>query len=240
MVSLNPVSALDVARDLQQGIARGLLAKGAKLESERSISERLGTSRVTVREGLKLLEAEGVIYRSNRRGWFLTPQRILYDPSRSAFFMDLLAEQGVTPFSRVLDQQAVAADPSLAARMGVTPGEPLLWLSRVRGADERPLCLDHVWLRTALLPAIADRDLEFSVSAVLRQHYGQDYSRQTLNIRAATLTAVQAEMLLAPAGYSCIRIERLVRDATGQVIECDTEIWRHEALQLKMNISPGP
>ncbi|ANG62926.1 hypothetical protein A8C75_10795 [Marinobacterium aestuarii] len=239
MASLNPVTAFDVAQDLQQGIARGLSVPGARLESERSISQRLGTSRVTVREGLKLLEAEGVIYRSNRRGWYLTPARILYDPSRSAFFMDLLAGQGVTPFSRVLDQQTINADAPLAAQMGVSPGEPLLFLSRVRGAEDRPLCLDQVWLRSALLPGIAERNLEPSVSAVLREHYGQDYSRQTLNIRASTLTSAQAETLLAPVGYSCIRIDRLVRDGAGQVVECDTEIWRHEALQLSMDISPG-
>ena len=48
----------------------------AKLASERELAARFDCTRVTLREALQQLEAEGLIYRENRRGWFVTPQRI--------------------------------------------------------------------------------------------------------------------------------------------------------------------
>ncbi|WP_156504394.1 GntR family transcriptional regulator, partial [Oleiphilus sp. HI0066] len=52
-----------------------------KLPSERYLSEQHSTTRVTIREALKLLETEGLIYRENRRGWFISPPKLRYDPS---------------------------------------------------------------------------------------------------------------------------------------------------------------
>lgn len=55
-----------------QQIERGLFATQSKrLPSERELSETFNVSRVTVKHALLQLEAQGIIYRKERRGWFL-------------------------------------------------------------------------------------------------------------------------------------------------------------------------
>lgn len=54
-----------VAR-LRRSIALGVVLPGEKLPSERTLAERLGVSRVTVREALRVLQGEGLIV--TRRG----------------------------------------------------------------------------------------------------------------------------------------------------------------------------
>ena len=55
-----------------QQIERGLFATQSKrLPSERELSEIFNASRLTIKHALQHLENQGIIYRKERRGWFL-------------------------------------------------------------------------------------------------------------------------------------------------------------------------
>lgn len=55
-----------------QQIERGLFTTQSKrLPSERELSDSFNASRLTVKQALLHLESQGVIYRKERRGWFL-------------------------------------------------------------------------------------------------------------------------------------------------------------------------
>lgn len=236
MTTRKAVSSATVVSYLKSCIKKGDLTPDDKLPSEREISERLQTTRVTTREALKQLEAQGLIYRSNRRGWFVTPGRIQYDPSRPMFFMEYVAEQGWQPFSRELFKQRIQADAALAELMGVEEGEALVELHRLRGTNERPVYFEKVYLREKYLPGIFDHSLEHSISQVVRNHYNTDYGRMRLSIISGSLAEDAAELLQAPAGYTCVEIQRISYNSAGELIELDIEHWRHDALQLNVQL----
>lgn len=237
MTARKAVTSASVVTYLRSCINKGDLNPDDKLPSEREISERLQTTRVTTREALKQLEAQGVIYRSNRRGWFVTPDRIKYDPSKAMFFMDYVAEQGQQPFSRELQKTKIKADAEIAVMMGVPIGEPLVELQRLRGSGVRPVYVERILLREKLLPGIDKKDLENSVSRVIRNDYQTEYGRIDLDMVVGSLSVTDAELLQAPAGYTSITIQRLSYDTQGEVLELDLEQWRHDALQLKVSLS---
>lgn len=57
-----------VATRMRRAIHLGELAPGSKLPAERILSERLGVSRVTLREAIRVLEGEGYVEISRGRG----------------------------------------------------------------------------------------------------------------------------------------------------------------------------
>lgn len=230
------VTSLQVVEYLRNCIEHGDLQPEDKLPSERVISEQLQTTRVTAREALKQLEAEGAIYRSNRRGWFVTPRRINYDPSRNTFFMDYVAAQGFTPYSTELGKERIEITSRLARKMDAASDETVVKLERVRGANGRAVYLETIYLRESLLPGIFDKALERSVSTVLTRDYEQEFSTVELDITVGALTAEQAALLDAPAGYTCICVHRITRNANGDVLEYDREFWRHDSLNLNVLI----
>ena len=81
----------------------------------RDMIERFGCTRVTLRQALQQLEAEGLVYRENRRGWFVSPQRIRYDPTRISGFMDFVSAQGRTPRTECLHAELRRAGLASAA-----------------------------------------------------------------------------------------------------------------------------
>lgn len=56
-----------IGQVLQEQLDHGSPAPGSKLPAERKLSELFGTTRITVREALLQLEAQGQIYREERR-----------------------------------------------------------------------------------------------------------------------------------------------------------------------------
>lgn len=230
------VTAKQVVQYLQGAIRQGKLSIGDKLPSERDLSEQLGTTRVTIREALKTLESDGTLYRSNRRGWFVNTQRISYDPSRSGFYMDYVAEQGFVPFSQQLSFTQVKADDELARIFEINPGDPLARLERLRGVDARPVYIETIFLNMALLPDILDSNLARSVSEVIKSRYGFEYTSNHFDIRSGILSEKQAEHLQAPLGFNCLAISRTVQNQHQQVFEYDLEYWRHDVLSLNFSI----
>jgi DNA-binding GntR family transcriptional regulator len=230
------VTAKQVIRHLQSAIRLGQLNSGDKLPSERVLSEQLGTTRVTIREALKTLESDGLIFRSNRRGWFVNTQRISYNPNRSGFYMDYVAEQGFVPFSKQVSFEQVSADTELASIFNIAEGEPVARLSRIRGVDGRPVYVETIYLNMALLPDILQYDLSRSVSEVVKGHYAFEYAASHFDIRVGTLSDEQAAKLHAPLNFNCVTISRTVKNQHQQVFEYDLEYWRHDVLSLNFSI----
>ena len=97
-----------IKAQLQARIQNGALKSGDKLPSERELCALFNTTRITVRESLAQLEASGVIYRADRRGWFVTPERLWLDPTQNTNFHKLCLEQGREPKTVLLDGRLTA------------------------------------------------------------------------------------------------------------------------------------
>jgi DNA-binding GntR family transcriptional regulator len=70
----------------------GKLPSGTRLPSERKLQSDSGAARGTVREALFQLEAEGLIYRRDRSGRYVSPPAVTNDPTRWYGFMTYVAE----------------------------------------------------------------------------------------------------------------------------------------------------
>ncbi|MBO2929928.1 GntR family transcriptional regulator, partial [Metapseudomonas otitidis] len=97
-----PRTVTAICHALQAQIEHGLLPLGGKLPAERRLSELFDTTRITLREALGQLEAQGLIYREERRGWFVSPPRLAYNPLVRSHFHAMVAEQGRVPGTEVL------------------------------------------------------------------------------------------------------------------------------------------
>src|SRR6185312_5675236 len=121
------------------------LPPGAALPSERELAERYGLARMTVRNEIERLTAEGSVYRLHGRGTFVAEPRIAQAGSLTSFTEDVLA-RGQVPGSTVISSEVVEADGLLAAALEVKPAHRCFRLERVRTADGRPMAVEKVHL----------------------------------------------------------------------------------------------
>ncbi len=115
---------IGVRDDIAARIAGGEFKPGERLPSERQMQIGGGVARGTVREALFQLEAEGVIYRKERSGWYVSPPPVVYDPTRWEGFMSYVEAQGRQPSTETLSKIEIACDGVLAEIFRARSGRP--------------------------------------------------------------------------------------------------------------------
>lgn len=192
-----------------------------RFPTDAELVERYQVSRHTVREAVRRLQSEGILNRSRGVGTFVRPKVIeqpigtLYSLFRS------VEEHGFTQRSvvRFLEERTDAA----AAKMLSRPAdEPLVYLERLRLADEDPVLLDCSWLPAAVARPLLDVD--FTHTALYRELGERCGARPDAGwerLAPEIPTREQRTLLGLRAGVPALAIERLASEH-GVPLE-----WRH-------------
>ncbi len=130
-------------------IAREKLTAGDKLPSEEEMSALFNISRPTLREALKLLEQEGLIWTKHGRGRFLSGAAALQVERPITAYegvTSLLQQLGYKPETRVISIREEAASKDAARALRCRAGTPVICIERVRSQGNDPLiyCVEIV------------------------------------------------------------------------------------------------
>lgn len=218
-------------------IDMGKWLPGTKLPSERTLQSGTGTARGTIREALFQLEAEGLIYRRDRSGWYVSPPAVTYDPTRWAGFMTYVREQGRVPTTETLGKQSMPAPSAVADIFRVAPGAPMHVIDRRRLIDGRPVLVEQITVDPALAPDLLSHSLDGSLTHILTTHYGVAVARNRVDMRPCALVKEAADGLGVKSGTPGLLVVRTSFDASGRVVEYDQEYWRHDAIRIHVDLN---
>ncbi|MBU3891166.1 phosphonate utilization transcriptional regulator PhnR [Serratia rubidaea] len=226
---------LQIKAQLQSRISSGALKAGDKLPSERELCAAFSTTRITIRESLAQLEASGAIYRADRRGWFVTPERLRLDPTQNTNFHRLCQEQGRQARTALLAGEHVGASPEVGQALALEPGARIYLLRRVRYADERAICYCENHCLPQRVPGLLQHDLNGSLTEIYQQHYQLLYSSMHLSFYPTALPPEAAAALGAMVGLPALLLRRLNYDRHGHILDLDIEYWRHDSLRIEVD-----
>ncbi|WP_292898196.1 MULTISPECIES: GntR family transcriptional regulator [unclassified Nitratireductor] len=207
-----------LANALRQMVESLVLGSGAALPSERLLAEMTGLSRVTVRRGIELLVREGVL--EQRRGsgtYVLAPIERFEQPlaAITSFTEDMLS-YGRKPETRWLAREYASPSAQEAMTLGLSPGDRVLRLHRLRLADALPLAVELAIVPADVLPDLSllgTSLYEAMASAGARPH------KALQRMHACALPEFEARLLEAEAGEPALFLERISRTAAGRVVE---------------------
>ncbi|CAN5578515.1 UTRA domain-containing protein [soil metagenome] len=227
---------IGVRDDIAARIVDGEFKSGERLPSERQLQVGGGVARGTIREALFQLEAEGVIYRKDRSGWYVSPPPVVYDPTRWEGFMSYVEAQGRRPKTETLSKTEIACDGMLAQIFSRPVGAPMYWIRRRRLIDDRAVLIESIVVDASVAPGLMEHDLDGSLTSVLKSVYGVGVARNKVDMQPCALTGGEAEALRVKSGLPGLSVIRTCYDAQGRVIEFDREHWRHDALKISVDI----
>jgi DNA-binding GntR family transcriptional regulator len=194
------------------------LPPGTELPSERELAERYGLARMTVRNEMERLAAQGLVYRLQGRATFVAAPRVAQAGALSSFTDDMVA-RGLAPGSIVRSSETVEADGVLAARLELAPGDRVFHLERVRTADGRPRALEQVFLPMRRFAGIEDVDFtEASLFEVLGERFGVSLRDAHQRVVAVTVGPEEAGLLDVAEGDAGLRFHSLGRDSEGRPV----------------------
>ncbi|HEQ1859538.1 TPA: phosphonate utilization transcriptional regulator PhnR [Providencia alcalifaciens] len=224
-----------IKAQLQARIQSGALKSGDKLPSERELCAIFNTTRVTIRESLAQLESSGAIYRSERRGWFVTPERLWLDPTQNTNFHKLCLEQGRQPKTKLLEGKVVTVPVEAMTPLQLQPFEQIYLLTRLRYADDRPVCYSENHCLPAHVPELLSHDLNGSLTEVYEQQYDLIYTSMHLSFYPTAMPPQAASALGVAVGRPALLLQRLNYDQHGRILDYDVEYWRHDSLRIEVD-----
>ncbi|MBU2898002.1 phosphonate utilization transcriptional regulator PhnR [Vibrio hepatarius] len=214
-------------------IEAGMLSPRQKLPPERKLAESFNTTRVTLREALSLLEAEGRIYREDRRGWFISPPPLRYDPTQASSFSNSAQQQNRMPKTELLTAKKVIANKQATTLLNLEPFSDVYHVDRVHYLENRPVVYVTHYISPKYLPNILSYDLSSSLTNIYKEHYGVNYHHSHYRISTSTLLGKTAQALRATSGTPAMIIERTNYNRGGDLIDCQVECWRHDAIRIE-------
>ncbi|MGF1684714.1 phosphonate utilization transcriptional regulator PhnR [Photobacterium minamisatsumaniensis] len=224
---------LKIMEAINEQIDAGLLTAGNKLPAERKLAESFNTTRVTLRESLALLEAEGKLYREDRRGWFVSPEPLTYDPTYTTNFPVMAEEQGRKAKTELINAQLIPASRRAASLLQVPPLSEVFRVDRLRYLDDRPVVVVTNFILPKYFPNLLEKHFTASLTALYEQEYGVIYSKTRYRVSTTSLLGDTAHHLRATAGSPAMLVERLNYDQHDNLIDCDLEYWRHDAICIE-------
>ncbi len=182
---------------------------GAAFPGEHELAEEYGVSRHTVREALRRLRDAGVLeYGRGRRPSVRRPHIEQPLGALYSLFSEVQA-RGMQQRSEVLVRDE-RRDPTIAARLGVDPDAPFVYLERLRCADDEPLAVDRAWLLASVARPLLTTDLSAtSIYDELAERSGVRITDGQERIHAVVATAAQRQLLGLPEGVALLAIERM-------------------------------
>ena len=227
-----------VSQWVRERIEGGALGADAQLPSEHDLSARFGVSRVTVRRALQTLEADGLIYRRQGLGSFVSPPRVAQGLVRLTDFAQDMERAGLSASSRVLHHATEAAPAAVAERLGLRPGATVSRLDRLRLADGEPVALDRTWLPPYYAQLLEGHDLTSeTIYRVLERNYGIPVLRGCYRIEASVARAVEADALGVPDGAPVLVVERTSFTAGDRAVYYQRRSYRADRVAFDLELA---
>jgi len=229
---------LRVKRHILDRLREGTLLPHDKLPTERELTDSFDVNRNTVRHALGILEREGLIYRSGRKGWFASGRRLIFDPSKEHVNFDRLARnQGFVPSWLVDESGATAATGDLAELFEVEEGTPLLYVFETGSLDGQPVYYSEYFFLAEVCPGFLPKIIDRPMTDVLRDDYGIHMFQKALLIRPINMRERMAGLLDLPAHYPGVFFRRVKTSQTSRVVQVDYEYWRADSIELRSSFN---
>ena len=219
-----------IERSLRERITA--LRPGERLPSDADLCAEFGVSRMTARNAMQRLAADGLIRREPGRGSFVAEPPAHRRANRLMTFTQEMLRAGRVPSSRVLTRVIRPSTAAEATRLGIPPRQPVVHLRRVREADGEPIALESTVLIGATADAVMTADLGGGSLHDALRSAGYEPTRGTGTIAAASATAEEARLLRIRTGDALLVERRVVVDGHGRPIEATDSVYSAERYAL--------
>jgi GntR family transcriptional regulator len=219
---------------------RGLVAAaepGDLLPSDAELCREFNVSRMTARQAVQLLVNEHLVERRRGRGTFVAPRKVPRALGSPLSFTESMRKRGLTATSRPIESHITSSNDVEAQALGITSGDPIYVIERVRLADAIPMAIERVALPTSVAAAI-DTDLETGSLHVAFAASGMIPSKAHADVSARLSTEWEQEKLDIGPGTVVLVEERTIFDQENQVLEHTVTLYAADRYSFSAILLP--
>lgn len=222
---------------LRSEILGGALAPLDKLPSEAELSARHNVSRVTVRHALGDLQSEGLIFRVQGKGAYVSRPKARQDITTLKGFDEAMAPLGHTTRNELLSFERVPATNEIAEKLRIEGGTTVCRIRRLRFLDNLPVSVDESYLPLDIGSGLAAKDLATrDIFLIIENDFSIELGSAQLAIEAVEASRETAALLGVEEAAPVLRIERLTFSAGGRPLDFEYLVYRSDRFRYELSI----
>jgi len=233
--SVRPLYA-QIKEIIKQRILDGDYVAHERLPSESEMKKLFGVSRITVRQALRDLHSEGLVFSVQGKGTFVSRPKVVQDIQRLQGFGEAMSPQGYETSARVIGLQEVKASTDVANALNLTRSEQVMELIRIRYINQEPISLDKSFFPLEIGKKLQGKDLTQDIFPMLENQFDEGIGHADLKVEATIADEDLSRNLNVDQGSSILRIQRLVFSETGKPIDFEYLSYRGDAFQYQIRV----
>jgi len=223
---------------IRERIEEGTYAPNDQLLSENQLGEQFQVSRITVRRALQTLENEGLIYRRQGLGAFVSDQRVSQSMIRLNSFVEDMELAGLKASSHIISFTKVVCPDSITHELRVEPGKQVFRLDRLRLGDGFPIAFDITWLPPFYAQLLEGYDLENdTIYRILEEEFEIPILMGRYRLDAMNADELIADHLQVPVNKALFLIERLSIGAKEKPVYFQRRFYRTDRVKYEVELA---
>ncbi len=180
-----------------------------RFPTDDELTAAYGVSRQTVREAVRRLQGEGLVERRRGRGTRLT-EPVLEQPLRALYSLArTVSNHGLAEHNEILAAGRSTPPDDVADVLELRRDDDVVFLERLRFADEEPISLERSWLPWSLARGILRVDLQHgALYDALSDACGLQVTSGSERIAPVVPPAPDRSLLRMPARTAAFLVER--------------------------------
>ncbi|MEO1768152.1 GntR family transcriptional regulator [Candidatus Enterococcus ferrettii] len=209
---------IQIHDQLKDEIEKGVWKVGDRLPSERELSVKFKVSRMTLRQAIQTLADEGILERKIGSGTYVANEKVQEKMSGTTSFTDIMESQNRTPSSKTISFFHSPASSSEAENLGLTKGDQILRMERIRYADNIPICFEVASIPAKIVKGFSKEEITDSFYHTLKQK-GMEIGRANQTVSAILASEQIADYLQIKRGEAILRLRQISYLADDQPFE---------------------
>jgi len=237
MAGQSPLPLYVQIRDsLRRQILDGSYEVHARLPSENEMMNTFGVSRITIRQALRDLHNEGLVFSAQGKGTFVSKPKAVQNVQRLEGFGEAMAAQGFEASARVLSIQQMKAPKAVVAALDLQPGDDVVEVKRVRYLNRSPVCIDDSYFPMDIGRKMFSLDLSGDIFPLLENFFGIPLGGADIGLDATLADEEAQQYLNLKTGEAILRVERLTHDQNGRPIDFEYLCYRGDSYKYQFRI----
>ncbi|MDQ0208523.1 GntR family transcriptional regulator [Alkalicoccobacillus murimartini] len=151
-----------IAQQMKEEISKGEWKEGNAIPTELMLSETYQASRVTVRQAIKVLVQQGLLYKIQGSGTYVSEHKYEHNIYELTGFTEEMRALNKNIINKVLTFSVIEPEERIVQALGLEEAEKVYYIRRQRWADDIPLIVEDTYLPLALFPDLTYQIMEGS------------------------------------------------------------------------------
>lgn len=225
--------------DVEDKIIRGVYQPGERLQSESEMAKTFGVSIITVRNAVSALVEKGLVEKKQGKGTFVSRPKFTKDIKKLQSFTEMCKHMGMTSGGRMLENNLVTADEKTRKLLGLEKGSQVIFISRVRYADNEPVAIESNYYPIKYAFLLGETFDDNSLFEFMKEKAGVMVAVSEKWIELCKATSREAELLKLTKGTSLLYIKSVAYTQDKEPIYVGTQIFNGERCSFYVCESTG-